>query len=259
MKSESWLRDGFSLAPRAWLPSRQQVVDALQLRLNDAVNGDVALQEQARGRVVTTMQHGLGLVVLTALVAGFLPFVVNWIMATQSGTNVAFMTIARQTTAAASTFLPAPLAAVTDTAQTIASLEPQMPGWLAAFLSALGGWIQWPLTWLGYWIVYGLGALAVAKLLGATTTLQEFYAGISFAVLPLALTGLSAIPFIGPLLALVGLGWALLIFIRAVGVVTGLTLPRQILCVALPGLGALLMLWALVGAAVATAVRFALG
>ena len=145
----------------------------------------------------------------------------------------------------------APLRVWSDTVATIAGLEPIAPGWLAATLSALGNWLNWPLRWLSSWIVYGLCVLAVAKLLGAPTTLQRHYAGVSYAYLPLLLLGLTPIPYVGPVFALAGLIWAMVVYVRAVRVVAGFDTLRALVAVVSP---ALIGLLAALAVAAATAV-----
>ena len=99
----------------------------------------------------------------------------------------------------------------------------------------MGGWINWPLSWLNIWIVYGLAVLLLAKLLGAKTTLQQFYTLTSFAFLPLVLTGLGFIPCLGIVVNIVALLWAAAIYVVAVRAATGLNTGLTIMCALLPG------------------------
>ena len=70
--------------------------------------------------------------------------------------------------------------------------------------------------------------------MGARTTLQAFFAATSFAFVPLVLTGLVAIPFIGPVLALVGVAWSFLLYVQIVVWTTHLPVARIILSMLLP-------------------------
>jgi hypothetical protein len=124
--------------------------------------------------------------------------------------------------------------AVADFALTAAGLGQPLPGWLAAGLSAFGAWLSWPLNWLTLWIVYGALVVVANKAFGATMTLQRFYAATGYAALPLLLTGVSPIPCLGPLLALVGAVWAAVIYIRANEEVTGLPRVRAVAATLLP-------------------------
>jgi hypothetical protein len=191
----------------------------------------------------TSMRQGMGLVFVVGLLAGLIPFLMDWYMATLAGTSVALAGLAQQMTTPeqfAQDLFPA-LTVWLDTAGTIAGLEPIAPGWVAAFLSALGNWISWPLNWLASWIVYGLGALAVAKLLGAPTTLQRFYAGVSYAFVPLLLLGLIPFPCVGAIVALIAGIWSLVIYVLAVRVVTGFDVLRAFVSVVAPALIAMLI------------------
>lgn len=211
-----------------WLPSSQQMSSAAQLRSS-------AYQE-------STMQQALGMIVLLALLAGFLPFVVHWFVAARFGT---VLPLAQASSAAARTeetllemgfALPGLVnpRAMSDFYQTLAGLEQPLPGWLAAGLSALGEWLNWPLQWLTLWIVYGALVMIANKALGGHIILQRFYAATGFAAVPLLLTGLSPIPCLGGLATLGGIGWSLAVYIRANAEITGFDLPRSMAAVLLP-------------------------
>lgn len=220
--------------PRPWLPTQDQIRRALELRMADAVGADPADPATPVDSPTTTMQQAMGLVIAAALTAGFLPSLWDWWQATRAGTAVPLLDLAEQAARGTLTAFPAPLQPVGDMLQTIAGLEPNMPGWLAALLSALAEWINWPLTWLMYWLVFGIFTLATAKLFGAPTTLQRFYAATGYAAVPLVAVGLSFIPWIGWLFALAGAVLALIAYGRAVRAVTGLSSGESALCVSVP-------------------------
>jgi hypothetical protein len=204
----------------------------------------------------TSMRQGMGLVIVVGLLAGFLPFLLNWVTATQAGTSVALAGLAQSVAGSdqfARDLFPA-LAAWLDAGATLGGLEPIGPGWLAAFMSALGLWISWPLNALTYWIVYGLGVLVVAKLLGAPTTLQRFYAGVSYATVPLLLLALTPIPCIGGLLALIVGIWSLTVYVLAVRVVTDFDTLRAFVSVVAPAVIVLLITVFVAGATIASLV-----
>jgi len=257
---------------RDWLPTLGQMRRAVQLHMTPAAEAfaaapteprqpslfDAAAQaelstadEAAAARTMTplpaeiapaanvsalSMRQGMGLVVVTALLAGLLPFIWNWITAVRLETSVPLLDLARfaarppDLNIAAGTLF----AVLDDMAQTIVGLGPRGPVWLAAGLTALGEWINWPLRWLSLWMVYGLGVLVTCLLLGATTTLQRFYALTSYAAIPLLLTGLAPIPCIGVLAALVGSVWAVVMYGTAVRAVTGLDWLRVVLSLLAP-------------------------
>jgi hypothetical protein len=139
------------------------------------------------------------------------------------------------------------------TVQTVAGLPPRMPGALAGLLSALGMWINTPLSWLTYWIVYGLFVFGLARLMGASNTLQAFYAATAFAAVPLVLAGLAPIPWIGPLLAIAAVVLAFAVYYKAVRYATKLDGGRTFLCMLLPlAVGLVLPLLALLAGIVAS-------
>ena len=128
----------------------------------------------------------------------------------------------------------APLEMTAHTVQTVAGLEPRMPGVLAALLSALGLWLNWPLSWLANWIVYGTIVYAAARIMGARHMLPTFLAATSFIAVPLLLTGLTPIPLVGPLLAMAGLILAFVLYFRIAAYVTGLDAGRTVICMLIP-------------------------
>ncbi len=214
---------------RQWTPSVKQMRNALRLNLITAIDGDAADQAELGNCPATTMRKGMGMITLAGLAAGFIPFLVNWFVAARWGTVAPFVSWARDAN-------PMVIGGwrLADTTGTIASMGSWLPAWLAAGLSALGVWISMPLHWLAVWVLYGLGVLVICHILGATTTLQRFYGGVSYAALPLVLLALTPIPWIGPLIGLVALVWAFVIYVRAVQVVADLDVGRAVLSVLLP-------------------------
>lgn len=219
---EEWLRLG------AWLPGAHQLWDAARFQLRDA------LDPFERGHITLTMRQGIGLIWVLGLVAGLLPFLANLLLGWRLGTSVPLAALADSVTQAAPDYRGfIPLDVVTHTAQLVAGLEPRMPGFLAALLSALGLWINVPLGWLATWLVYGTLVMAVARLMGAAGTLQSFFAATSLATLPLVLSGLSPIPVLGPLAGLVGVVWMLALYYQLVRYVTGLDAGRTLMAMLL--------------------------
>jgi hypothetical protein len=156
-----------------WLPALEQMQDALRLKVEDAVNGRPAARPALGPCPATSMRHGTGLVFAMALIAGLLPFIISWIQAIQLGTVAPFVNWVRPLQAQGPFPTSDALAPLfTSTARSIFELQPWLPAWLAAGLSALGQWLSWPLQWLTTWIVYGVGVLGVSHLLGARATLQ---------------------------------------------------------------------------------------
>lgn len=244
-------------APDNWLPQRAQVISALQLQIDEVIGATGREDENEADLTTTSMRQGIGLIFVLGLAAGLLPFLVNWINATRAGTALPLLRFAQgwgrfDATGAEPYF---PFSVWIETARTIAGLGPRLPGWLAAFLSALGAWISQPLNWLAIWLVYGLGILIISRIFGGRTTLQRFYAATAYAFTPLLLTVLTPIPCLGALAAVVAVVWMIVLYTHAVQVVTGLDLGRALLSVMLPGALAALLALLLGGALLITVIR----
>ena len=228
MSSSAFLRTDGSLAPPRngwwsnWLPSLSQVQQAAQLRFTPAANVDVW---------AISMRQGMGFVVVAALLAGLLPFLVNSFIALRAGTSLPFIQLAQQAQDAQSS-TPSQLR---ESFEILAGLAPAvLPGWLAALLSTVGEWINWPLRWLTWWLVYGTATLLAAKAWGAPTTLQRFFALTSYAAAPLIITGLGPIPCLGTIATLFAGVWSLGVYVSSVRAVTGLDWSRAVVAVILP-------------------------
>ncbi|MEZ4634577.1 MAG: hypothetical protein R2856_06310 [Caldilineaceae bacterium] len=145
------------------------------------------------------------------MLAGLLPFVVNWIGATRMNAALPLAEAARagirMDASLPDFFVGAPgvnPSAIAELYATLAGLPQPLPGWLAGGLSSLGVWLSLPINWLGGWIVYGALVMAVNVALGATCTLQRFYAATGYAVVPLLLTAFAPVACLGPLASLIG-------------------------------------------------------
>lgn len=235
---------------RDWLPALQQVWDALLFRLPDA------LDPHERGVVTASMRQGLGLVFFLGLVAGIAPFIDNLWLSVTVGAAAPLASLgqsAAQWLAAYGSIPAVEIAA--HTLQSVAGLEPRMPGVLAALLSSLGLWLNTPLNWLSLWIIYGALVLATARFMGARATLETFFAATSFAFAPLVLTGFVSIPFVGPVLSLVGVVWGFLLYVQIAFWTTRLSVARIVLSMLLP-IAVLLALPTLAGMVGAFLLRF---
>lgn len=235
-------------SPRSWLPAWPQLRAALALHVERVIEPWPVDEAAVHSLTITSMRQGLGLIVVMALLGGFVPFVVNWVQAAQLGTALPFVLWARYAEQQSNVTALSPFTqAWTETARTAAGLTPNTPAWLAAGLSALGAWVNWPLQWLTVWLVYGLGVLTTLKVQGATTTLPHFYAATSYAFVPLVLLGLQPIPYIGILLGLAGFIWALLIYSEAVRTLGQLSTQRVVLSLLAPLAVAMLVSLIVVG------------
>jgi hypothetical protein len=76
--------------------------------------------------------------------------------------------------------------------------------------------------------------------------LPHFYGATSYAFAPLALLGLGVIPYLGPLVSLAAIIWAVLIYGETVRALANLSTQRVVVCLLTPL--ALLALFALISA-----------
>jgi len=230
-------------SPRGWLPTWAQVRRALALQVDQVIAPWDNVEEAAADLTTTSMRQGIGLVVTSALLGGVLPFLVNWWQAARIGTALPLVEWARyaeQQSLGAVELSPF-VQAWTESVRTLAGLPPNLPGWLAAGVSALGAWVNWPLAWLTIWLVYGLGVLVALKVQGATTTLPHFYAATSYAFAPLVLLGLRPLPYLGLLFALAAVVWAALIYGKAVRTLSNLPIQRVVVSLLAPLVAAVLI------------------
>lgn len=214
---------------RNWLPDFSQIWNAARLNLVDA------LDPFERGYVTVSMRQGLGMIVVLGLLAGLLPFLANLWLSLGVGTAAPIAAAAASLAEfAASDPSNATARYVSTNASLIAGIEPRMPGFLAALLSSLGLWLSTPVNWLSNWIVYGAVVSALARMMGAGGNLQIYFAATSFAAVPLLLTGLAPIPFLGPVVVIVTWMWAAILYYHAVRLATGLDAARTLLSMVLP-------------------------
>ncbi|MBE2238642.1 MAG: hypothetical protein IAE81_12695 [Caldilineaceae bacterium] len=214
---------------RHWTPGFSQMWNAARLNLPDA------LDPFERGVATVSMRQGIGMIFALGLLAGVLPLLANLWLGFSMGTAMPLAAVASSLTNFAAGYASnATINQVSDTARLMAGIEPKMPGFLAALLSSLGLWLNWPLSWLSNWIVYGAVVAALARLMGGHVALQTFFAATSFTAVPLLLTGLGPLPFLGPLAIVAGVIWAIALYYLAVRQVTQLDATRTLLCMFLP-------------------------
>jgi hypothetical protein len=234
MNSSAFLRADGTIAPSrrgwwsGWLPTMSQIQQAIQLR---ALSSPDTAPDTVSDVWALSMRQGMGLVIVAALIAGFIPFLFNTVTALRVGAPLPFVELAQQTQSAAGV----PPSELERAFGTLAGLQPAvLPGWLAALLSTVGAWINWPLRWLAWWLVYGTATLLAAKVWGAPTTLQWFLAVTSYAAVPLILVGLSPIPCLGFVAQIVAVAWMAAVYVTSVRAVTGLDYLRAAVAIILP-------------------------
>lgn len=224
-------------APRTggWLPTLHQVISALQGDLGHAIGPDPEDVPFVRG-THSSMRQGVGLIVLVGLLSGLWRLLLHWSAIAETGALVPLLRASDGLLRLQGLFawldregLPA-----AQMRELVGGLAAREPWWLTGKLLSVGPWVNTPLRLLTWWLVYGLLVLLVAKVLGAGTTLPRFYAATAYAVLPLLLTILQPMAWLGPALTLVGWVAAVVLYARAVRVVSGLDWGRTGLSVAAP-------------------------
>ncbi len=212
-----------------WLPDVSQMWNAARLNLVDA------LDPFERGAVTVSMRQGIGMIFVLGLAAGIIPLLANLWLGISMGTAVPVAATATALADLAAAYTGNPAAnQIANSAGMMAGIEPRLPGFLAALLSALGLWLNWPLGWLSNWMIYGAVVAGLARLLGANNRLQTYFTATSFTAVPLLLTGLNPIPFVGPLAVIGAFVWAAILYYKAVRLVTGLDPMRTLLSMFVP-------------------------
>ncbi len=116
----------------------------------------------------------------------------------------------------------------------IMSIQPPLPRGVGGFLTALGSWLTRAAGAIGGWLLYGALVLICVNLLGGAATLREFYGMAALFVVPGLLAILQPVPCVGPLLALIGSIWSIVVYVKATSVVSGLDGGRAAVAVLAP-------------------------
>ena len=133
----------------------------------------------------------------------------------------------------------------------ISRIRAPLPQGVSGFLQAAGNWLSGAAGALGGWLLYGALVLFTANLLGGGARLREFYGMVALYAIPGLLAFFQPVDCIGPLLALVGTIWGIVVYVKATSVVSGLDGVRSTIAVLAPAvalifLGILLvMVWVL--------------
>ena len=134
----------------------------------------------------------------------------------------------------------------------IMAIRPPLPRGVSGFLTALGGWLTRAVGAIGGWLLYGAMVLICVNLLGGGATLREFYGTSALYAVPGLLAILQPVTCVGPLLALVGAIWSIVVYVKATSVVSDLDGGRATVAVLAPAivltlaallLGLLVILW----------------
>lgn len=116
----------------------------------------------------------------------------------------------------------------------LSNIQAPLPAGVAGFFQALGGWLSRALAAISGWLFYGALVLIAANLLGGSAKLADFLGTVALYVLPGLLLLLQPVRCVGPLLALAGTIWSIVIYVKATAVTTDLDVGRAFLAVILP-------------------------
>jgi hypothetical protein len=128
--------------------------------------------------------------------------------------------------------IDAVISMVTD----IMGIRSPLPRGFGGFFTALGNWLTRATGAIGGWLFYGALVLLCVNLLGGGATLREFYGMVALYAVPGLLAILQPVPCVGPLLALVGTIWSIVVYIKATSVISGLDGGRATVAVLAPAI-----------------------
>jgi hypothetical protein len=190
--------------------------------------------------------RGIVLIILVSLVAGLIVFVINFVnMATpvdaakieeeiyrnlemQSQFNPSFQDpeVRKLIDGMMDVMIPM----VTE----IAKIEAPLPRGITGFFQAVGGWLSRALVAIGGWMFYGALVLIFVNLLGGSAKLPDFLGTVALYIVPALLGLLSPVPCVGWLIALIGMIWSVVVYIKAVSVAGDLDGGRAIVAAVAP-------------------------
>lgn len=117
----------------------------------------------------------------------------------------------------------------------LSEVEAPLPKGVVGFFNTFAGWLSRALAAIAGWLFYGALVLIFVNLLGGSAKLPEFLGTVALYVVPGLLLLLSDIPWcVGPLLALIGTVWSIVVYIKATSVASDLDGGRAILAVFAP-------------------------
>jgi hypothetical protein len=187
--------------------------------------------------------RGIALILVITLVAGFIVFAVDMVNSVRPVGMAEIEKEIRQGFEMQERFNPgyrdAPpvvRAMIDDMMDVIVSMVTEivnadtfLPRGIGGFLGAVGRYVSAALASLGGWIFYGALVLIVVNWLGGSAKLPDFLGMVSLYVIPGLLGLLRPVPCLGALLALFGLIWGIMVYVKAISVASDLDLGRSVL------------------------------
>jgi hypothetical protein len=136
----------------------------------------------------------------------------------------------------------------------IDALPRPLPRTVGGFLQAFGNWLSVPFNHLAAWMGYAIWVLLFAKIFGGRGGVNRFLGLTAFYAVPNLLGFLNFIPYLGGVIALVGVVWGWVVYVKAVQVSQEFMPGKAILISILPVfaiLAVLLFFFFLLGVGVA--------
>jgi hypothetical protein len=187
--------------------------------------------------------RGIALILVVTLVAGFIVFAVDMVNSVRPVRMAEIEKQIREGFEMQERFnpswrdMPPPVRAmmdemmdiITSMVTEIVSADIFLPRGIGGFLGAVGRYVSAALASLGGWIFYGALVLIAVNLLGGSAKLPDFLGMVSLYVIPGLLGLLRPVPCLGAFLALLGLIWGIVVYVKAVSVASDLDLGRSVL------------------------------
>jgi hypothetical protein len=118
----------------------------------------------------------------------------------------------------------------------IAALPTPLPKALGGVFENLGALLSLPFNRMAGWMGYSIWVLLAAKLLGGRATAAQMLGATALYAVPHVLDILGPVPCLGGLLGLVATVWGIAIYVKALAVANGFTIGRAIAATVVPAI-----------------------
>ena len=116
----------------------------------------------------------------------------------------------------------------------LANADTPLPRGFVGLFQAVGSWLSRALAAIGGWLFYGALVLIAVNLLGGSAKLPDFLGMVALYSIPGLLALFNPIPCLGAFLALIGAVWGIVIYVKAVSVISGLDTAKSLVAVVAP-------------------------
>lgn len=209
-----------------WLPTADQLRMAILQQMDLAIGPDAAGVPFHRG-LHSSMRQAFGLTGIVALIAALPSIAATWL---GWGSPSAFPPVAGVIETLAGSWVR--IAELSLFGMDGATVESVVGG--APWLWALGAWLGAPVRFWTLWFVGGLLVFALARMIGARTTLPRFFAATGYAFLPLVLLALLPVSLIGAIALIVAGVLFILMYAQGVQIATNMEWGHVLIAILLP-------------------------